>query len=164
MYKRQVKRAGTEYFHNLLNDLVYNREKYLKQISEGIDKFKARFNGMNYRALDMFAHIREVLDDEHAIIVANPPTYFSGYEKYYDTGGMMTWREPQYELFDPACGHYDLFEMMKDAKALFLCYQEMCIRDRDYSASFGTQKPMRTASSDRLVGCLIFASSSTNTG
>lgn len=124
LYLRTVKRAGTEYFHNLLNDLVYNREKYLKQISEGIDKFKARFNGMNYRALDMFAHIREVLDDEHAIIVANPPTYFSGYEKYYDTGGMMTWREPQYELFDPTCGHYDLFEMMKDAKALFLCYQE----------------------------------------
>ena len=80
--------------------------------------------GMNYRPLDIFVHMREVLDDEHAIVVVNPPTYFSGYERYYDTGGLMTWKEPEYELFDPDSGHGKLFEMIADAKALVLCYQE----------------------------------------
>lgn len=124
LYLRTAKKAGTEYFHNLLNDLAYEREKYVQQIRDSLEKCKARLGGMVYRPLDMFVHIREVLDDEHAIIIANPPTYFSGYEKYYDTAGMMTWNEPEYELFDPETGHGKLFDMVQDAKALVLCYQE----------------------------------------
>lgn len=124
LYLRTAKKAGTEYFHNLLNDLSFEREKYVAQINEGLARCKARLGGMNYRPLDMFVHMREVLDDEHAIVVVNPPTYFSGYERYYDTGGLMTWKEPEYELFDPDSGHGKLFEMIADAKALVLCYQE----------------------------------------
>lgn len=124
LYLRTVKKAGTEYFHNLLADLGYNREKYISQIRESIEKNKQRLGGMSYRPMCMFDHLKEVLDDEHAIVIANPPTYFSGYEKYYDTAGAMTWKEPPYELFDPATGHGKLFEMVKDAKALVLCYQE----------------------------------------
>lgn len=124
LYLRTVKKAGTEYFHNLLTDLSYNREKYIQQIRDGIECSKKHLAGMNYRPMCMFTHLKEVLDDEHAIIIANPPTYFSGYEKYYDTAGMMTWNEPEYELFDPSTGHGKLFEMVKDAKALVLCYQE----------------------------------------
>lgn len=124
LYLRTVKKAGTEYFHNLLADLGYNREKYISQIRESIEKNKQRLGGMNYRPMCMFDHLKEVLDDEHAIVIANPPTYFSGYEKYYDTAGTMTWKEPPYELFDPSTGHGKLFEMVKDAKALVLCYQE----------------------------------------
>ena len=124
LYLRTVKKGGTEYFHNLLNDLSYNREKYIQQIRDGINRCKARLGGMTYRPLDMFVHIREAMNDEHAIIIANPPTYFSRYEKYYDTAGMMTWNEPQYDMFDPDSGHEKLFGMVKDAKALVLCYQE----------------------------------------
>lgn len=141
---RMVKRAGTEYFHNLLNDLAYNREKYIEQIRDSLARFKARMGGFNYRPLDMFAHIKEAMDDESAIIIANPPTYFSGYEKYYDTAGLMTWREPEYELFDPDTGHGKLFDMVKDAKALVLCYQE---------------KP-----AGEYIGDAIFARSSTRKG
>lgn len=124
LYLRTAKKAGTEYFHNLLNDLSFEREKYVAQINKGLARCKARLGGMNYRPLDMLVHMREVLDDEHAIVVVNPPTYFSGYERYYDTGGLMTWKEPEYELFDPDSGHGKLFEMIADAKALVLCYQE----------------------------------------
>lgn len=124
LYLRTVKKAGTEYFHNLLADLSFNQEKYVSQIRESIEKNKQRLGGMNYRPMCMFDHLKEVLDDEHAIVIANPPTYFSGYEKYYDTAGTMTWKEPPYEMFDPSTGHSKLFEMVKDAKALVLCYQE----------------------------------------
>lgn len=79
---------------------------------------------MSYRPLDMWDHLREVKDDPHTIIVANPPTYFAGYEKFYDTQGKMTWKEPPYGMFDPETGHQQLYDMMMDAPALLLCYQE----------------------------------------
>ena len=64
------------------------------------------------------------MDDPHAIVIANPPTYFSGYEKYYDTQGKMVWKEPEYELFDPETGHKKFYDMCMGRKALVICYQE----------------------------------------
>jgi len=58
----------------------------------------------------MWEHLKEVLDDPHALVIANPPTYFSGYEKFYDTQGKMTWKEPPYELFDPETGHQQFYD------------------------------------------------------
>lgn len=58
LYLRTAKKAGTEYFHNLLNDLSFEREKYVAQINEGLARCKARLGGMNYRPLDMFVHMR----------------------------------------------------------------------------------------------------------
>ena len=69
-------------------------------------------------------HLEEVLDDPHALVIANPPTYFSGYEKFYDTQGKMTWKEPEYQLFDPETGHQQFYDLCMGAKALVLCYQE----------------------------------------
>ena len=80
--------------------------------------------GMSYRPLDMWVHLEEVLDDPHALVIANPPTYFSGYEKFYDTQGKMTWKEPEYQLFDPETGHQQFYDLCMGAKALVLCYQE----------------------------------------
>ena len=79
---------------------------------------------MSYRPLDMWVHLKEVLDDPHALVIANPPTYFSGYEKFYDTQGKMTWKEPEYQLFNPETGHKQFYDLCMDAKALVICYQE----------------------------------------
>ena len=124
LYLRTSKSAGTEYFHNMLVDLKLNREKHVKDIQQQIDVIKGELHGMSYRPLDMWEHLKEVLDDPHALVIANPPTYFSGYEKFYDTQGKMTWKEPQYKLFDPDTGHKEFYDMCMDAKALVLCYQE----------------------------------------
>ena len=51
-------------------------------------------------------------------------TYFSGYEKFYDTQGKMTWKEPEYKMFDPETGHTELFDRCMNANALVICYQE----------------------------------------
>ena len=57
-------------------------------------------------------------------MVANPPTYAAGFEKWYDTGGRMTWKEPEYGIFDPKTGLNDLYDKMNDAKCLLMCYEE----------------------------------------
>lgn len=123
-YLSTVKNAGKEYFYNFMLDLASRREEHIRNIREQLERAKGILNGMNYRALDMWKHMDEVLNDEHCIIIANPPTYAAGFEKYYDTGGMMTWKEPEYGIFDPKTGLQEFMDLCKDAKCLVLCYEE----------------------------------------
>ena len=124
MYLRTSKNAGNEYYHNILRDLKERREEHVQNIRRQLEVTKNVLNGMSYRPLDMWDHIQEVKDDPHTIIAANPPTYFGGYEKFYDTQGKMTWKEPPYSMFSPETGHKELYDLLMDAPALLLCYQE----------------------------------------
>lgn len=124
MYLRTSKSAGNAYFYNILMDLKERREEHIASIREQIENTKRLLYGMSYRPLDMWEHLKEVLDDPHALIIANPPTYFSGYEKFYDTQGKMMWKEPEYQMFDPDTGHKQFYKLCMDAKALVICYQE----------------------------------------
>lgn len=124
LYLRTSKNAGNEYYHNILMDLKERRKEHIENINRQIEVIKNLLHGMSYKAVDMWKHLEEVLDDPSTIVIANPPTYFSGFEKFYDTQGKMTWNEPEYELFDPETGHKQFYDMCMDAKALVLCYQE----------------------------------------
>lgn len=124
LYLRTSKNAGNDYFYQMLTDLRLRRQEHIESINRQIEVIKNELHGMSYRALDMWEHLKEVLDNPHALVIANPPTYLSGYEKFYDTQGKMTWKEPVYQLFDPDTGHQQFYDLCMDAKALVLCYQE----------------------------------------
>lgn len=124
LYLRTSKNAGNDYFYQMLTDLRLRRQEHIESINRQIEVIKNELHGMSYRPLDMWVHLEEVLDDPHALVIANPPTYFSGYEKFYDTQGNMAWKEPKYQLFDPETGHQQFYDMCMDAKALVICYQE----------------------------------------
>lgn len=124
LYLRTSKSAGNEYYHNILEDLRLRKKEHIADIERQISVIRNLLHGMSYRPLDMWAHLKEVLDDPHALVIANPPTYFSGYEKFYDTQGKMTWKEPEYQLFNPETGHKQFYDLCMDAKALVICYQE----------------------------------------
>ena len=83
MYLRTSKTAGNEYFFNLLKDLRDRREEHIEHIRQSLENIKKEMYGMTYRPLDMWDHLDEVLDDPHTLVIANPPTYFSGYRKSY---------------------------------------------------------------------------------
>lgn len=124
LYLRTSKSAGNEYYHNILEDLRLRKKEHIADIERQISVIRNLLHGMSYRPLDMWVHLKEVLDDPHALVIANPPTYFSGYEKFYDTQGKMTWKEPEYQLFNPETGHKQFYDLCMDAKALVICYQE----------------------------------------
>ena len=124
LYLRTSKSAGNHYFYQMLTDLRLRRQEHIESINKQIKVVQNLLHGMNYRPLDMWRHLEEVLDDPHTLVIANPPTYFSGYEKFYDTQGKMTWKEPEYQLFDPRTGYQQFYDMCMDAKALVICYQE----------------------------------------
>lgn len=124
IYLKTVKNAGKEYFYGIMRDLEFRKEEHLAEIREQLDRAKKSLNGMSYRSLDMWKHLDECYDDPHCLVIANPPTYTAGFEKWYDTGGRMSWKEPEYGIFDPSHGLVDLYEKMKDAKCLLVCYEE----------------------------------------
>ena len=61
-------------------------------------------------------HIRQSLESISELKIVG--------EKFYDTQGKMTWKEPGYKLFDPETGHVELFDRCMNANALVVCYQE----------------------------------------
>ena len=124
IYLRTSKSAGNEYFHNILRDLHDRREEHIESIRRQLEATKSLLGGMSYRPLDMWKHLEECYDDPHCIVIANPPTYTAGFEKWYDTGGRMTWKEPEYGIFDPKTGLTELYDKMSDAKCLLMCYEE----------------------------------------
>ena len=124
LYLRTAKHAGQEYHYGIMRDLEYRKEEHIKNIREQLERAKQSLHGMDYRPLDMWEHLEECYDDPHCLVIANPPTYAAGFEKWYDTGGRMSWKEPRYGIFDPATGLTELYEKMKDAKCLLVCYEE----------------------------------------
>lgn len=123
-YLNMAKNAEKDYFYNYMVDMEERREEHISFIREQLMRAKQILGGMSYRPLDMWKHIDEVLGDQHALVIANPPTYLAGFEKYYDTGGNMTWKEPEYGMFDPKTGLKQFMDLVKDAKCLVLCYEE----------------------------------------
>jgi hypothetical protein len=67
--------SGGDFFYSMLKDLEYRKEHHIKTIRDQLDRAKKLLHGMNYRPLDMYDHLDEVMDDEKALIFANPPTY-----------------------------------------------------------------------------------------
>lgn len=123
-YLKATRNAGREYGYELMVDLEARREYYIDSLRAQLDRAKQLLHGMSYRPLDMWKHLETCYDDPHCLVVANPPTYAAGFEKWYDTGGRMTWKEPEYGIFDPKTGLNDLYDKMNDAKCLLMCYEE----------------------------------------
>lgn len=124
LYLKTMKTAGSDFFYAMLKDMEERKDIHIQKIKEQMDRASKLLKGFSYRPLDMFDHIDEVYNDPKAIIIANPPTYASGFEKWYDTGGNMNWKEPEYRIFDPNTGLKDLFAYMDKSKALLICYEE----------------------------------------
>ncbi len=58
-----------ESYYNYLIDLETQRECHIQKIDEQLKKNQEYLNGISYRVLDIWEHVEEVLDDEHAIVV-----------------------------------------------------------------------------------------------
>lgn len=128
LYLKTMRTAGSDYYYSMLRDLKDRREVHIDNLRQQLDRARKLLKGFSYRPLDMYDHIAEVFDDDRAVIIANPPTYAAGFEKWYDTGDNMTWKEPEYRVFDPKTGLKELMEMMSSSKALIICYEENAIR------------------------------------
>ena len=124
MKVRMEKKDHIPYWADLVEDLEVRADEHLTDIENQLKTTRARLGGLDYQPLDLWDHIEQVANDPKAVISCNPPSYTSGYETFFDTGGRITWSEPDYRVFDPAVGYDELMEYAKDKPALFLFYYE----------------------------------------
>lgn len=124
MYEQLVLRIDekpdNEYWGGIRRDLKERANAHREAIGAGVARLQDRFPGLNYRAMDLWDHIAEVQDDPATVISLSPPTYLSGYEKFFDTGGRLTWQGPNYGLFDPAIHFKQIARESQSWKALLL--------------------------------------------
>lgn len=119
------KKAGIEYFDNILRDMKERKEYHIEKIKKKLDLAKAELSGITYKPMDIFEQIEEIKDDEKAFAIMNLPTYKGGYERSFDTKNRITWNEPKYEIFDPVKGRQELKDKFENSKCLLICYEEM---------------------------------------
>ena len=124
MLARYEAKAHIEYWRLVAEDVLVNADRHLAEIRRQLDGLAARIGGLAYWPLDMWDHIDRAADDPHAVILAAPPSYKGGFEKFFDTGGRLTWAEPSYRLFDPDVDMRRLAEQLADKPALLIFLQE----------------------------------------
>lgn len=103
--------------------LVDSREKHERKVAEQVKKMDERLHGIGYWPRDMIEHIREHADNPRALIFIAPPTYKSGYERFFDSKGRIEWAEPQYGMWDPDVDHAMLAREAEDFKATLVSLQ-----------------------------------------
>jgi hypothetical protein len=121
---RMAMKPDHAYWTEIRRDLAYRRDEHLARLREGLRRSRELMAGMVYARLDLWEHMRRVADDPRTVISINPPTYCGGFEKFYDTGGSLTWNEPTYEMFDAAVDQDRLAQEARDWAALLLCQQQ----------------------------------------
>ena len=117
-------RATTLYWQEVARSFRYERQKHLDTLNVQIDRAQTFLKGMTYTAEDMYAHLDRSYADHSAVIMLNPPTIKAGFEKFFDTGGRVTWKQPRYEVFNPSAGYEKLRWYMENSEALLTIKQE----------------------------------------
>lgn len=124
LWARMLVRPEFAYWRALVEDLERRRQEHITSIADRLDGLLGRLGGLTYQPRDMWAHIEAVADDPHTVISINPPTYRGGFEKFFDTGGRLTWSSPPYEVFDPVPDIPRLIALMEGKPALLVCQQQ----------------------------------------
>lgn len=123
-YLRLVGQSRNPLAEMIARETLLGKEQQIKALAEQLTRGHQIMAGMHFEAEDLFQHLERVWDDPQAIVCVNPPTYTGGFERYYNTGGRLTWREPSYGVFDAEAGVEALMERAMAARALVVCYQE----------------------------------------
>lgn len=117
---------GTFYYTTqILQEMYESKERQIESIRKVLDEYKAKLKGIKYRELDLFEHVKEYVEDDKAVLLIGLPTYKAGYEKFFSSGDRLSWKEPEYGIFDPETGRELLMKKtLGKAKCLVLCYEE----------------------------------------
>ena len=133
---RIAARPPHAYWLEIAQDLDTRRAVHLAEIAKHLMSQRSALSPIAYEPLDILAHVDRVADDPATIIMADPPSYKAGFERFYSTaagrfvpsdgaiGERLTWAEPTYRLWDPATDFRELMERFHDRAALLLLYQE----------------------------------------
>ncbi|MEU1852909.1 hypothetical protein ABZ499_27500 [Streptomyces sp. NPDC019990] len=121
---RMQAKGEAQYWTDLVTDMVEREAEHKARLVGSLQSIGDRLPGISFEPMCMWDHLALVEDDPHTIVVAAPPTYKAGFEKFFDTGGRVEWQEPPYRVFDPEVDMQGLADHMRDKAALLMFLQE----------------------------------------
>lgn len=112
-----------KYFERQVRDtLIRNKEAFIVQLQESIDKLAKKLEGIKYAPRDLVEHAMSVKYDPRTVLHLNPPGFAKGYTKMFDTKGNLSWDEPSLPEFDSATLRPKLYQALIDEPAPALAY------------------------------------------
>ena len=117
---RAEAKAKNPYWKGILKEMLLNREDHIERLRERIKRIGSRLSGVNYRPMDLFDHLAEVVDDPKAVVGLMPPWAKGDFENLLDPTDSFTWDAPEYPVFNPKEGFERLYEIFQSAKCLVL--------------------------------------------
>ena len=117
-------KGASYYQQNVIKDFYERKEIHWQRIKEYIESYREKLGKMNYAEKDWAVHVKEYENDDKAVIVLGLPTYTGGYEKFFDTGNRIVWKEPQYNVFNPKEDYAKAVEWVKTIKPLVIMWED----------------------------------------
>jgi hypothetical protein len=117
-------KAGKLFWAEISRSMFMDRDRHVEVLNKQLERLRSVLAGLSFQPLDLFDHLEQVIDDPKTLVSLNPPSTGGGYEKFFDTDGTVTWKEPSYAVFDPVAGYEKLDGYMSRSKALLAIYEE----------------------------------------
>jgi hypothetical protein len=108
------------YARMLRQDLVSDWRRHLEKLKSHLKLLSEQLKGIHYEPRDLYAVVEQDSADPKALLYVDPPGFGGGYEKIFDTGGVVSYNATEFTSFDPKTGFEQLGEMVKDAPALVI--------------------------------------------
>jgi hypothetical protein len=121
---RAQARSHQYYWSEIAKSMLFRKAEHIAEVQSSLDRASTLLSGLSYRPMDLFEHLNEAMQDPKALISLNPPSTGGGYEKFFNTGDRVSWKEPLYSMFDPVEGYARLDGYMQSSSALLAIYEE----------------------------------------
>lgn len=112
------------YWSDIRTSVALREKDMVAKLVSDYTMLHSRLGGIAYEVLDVWEALERYKDDPHTVIALNPPTYKGAYEKFFNTGGHLTWNQPTYKVFDSVPDIPRVMAFMANQKALILCKQQ----------------------------------------
>lgn len=113
-----------KYFERVVvNELLRNPDCYIEQLQSNLEVLTGSLSGISYQLKDVRDHLREYTDNPSVCCYINPPSFSRGYQKMFDTGGRIKWRDPRIAEFDTKTGRAEIYKLTLDKAALSFIFR-----------------------------------------
>lgn len=121
---QQDREKPTIFLQDVQRELLTNREGYLRELREGVQRLVGELHGLSYMARDLWETLEAYRQDPGVCFLFNPPRYTGGYDRQFKgVDRVFRWTPPPARQFTQK-DYLGAMELLgrEDSRALTLLY------------------------------------------
>lgn len=123
-FARMAKAIDIEYYRMIVDDMTGRRKEHIVALDASVRRMDGMLHGLHFQPLYIWDAYEMEKDKDGTFICSNPPTYKGAYEKFFDTDGVITWNDYEYEIWDGSIHCPELAKRSEGQKSLLLFLQQ----------------------------------------